>query len=118
MSDSLNPISDEEQLMLGFQRRYDADRLRVSRRPLRDSARVRRWLHAGTERSLRYRRYQHAERATGHQTSGREGDSVRLETIIGTWNHPPMPSVVKMAPCRFRGCEKFVAKHCFAATNL
>ena len=38
-----------------------------------------------------------------------EGDSVRLETIIGTWNHPPMPSVVKMAPCRFRGCEKFMA---------
>jgi hypothetical protein len=66
-----------------FKRRYEAGRLRVSGRLLRDSARVRRWLHAGTERSVRYRRYQHAERATGHQTSGGEGDSVRLETIIG-----------------------------------
>src|SRR5689334_8350277 len=42
---------------------------------------MRRWLHAGTERTLRYRRYQHAKRATGHQASDRGGDSVTLDMI-------------------------------------
>src|SRR5438105_1532377 len=56
-----------------------ADGARLPGRPLRDTAQLRRRLHAGAERPLRDRRRQHAERATRDEAPRRRGDAQSRE---------------------------------------